>query len=83
MSCVICPVKAIWHYRKRAFWLGDRFLGMSSPKASTGHADLLPRVSSGDEMNLILLKLVEYLGNTNALLCGLAYDEVSYHLVHK
>lgn len=56
---------------------------MSSPKASTGHADLLPRVSSGDEMNLILLKLVEYLGNTNALLCGLAYDEVSYHLVHK
>ena len=53
------------------------------PKASTGHADLLPRVSSGDEMNLMLLKLVEYLGHTNALLCGLAYDEVSYHLVHK
>ena len=27
-------------------------------------------------MNLILLKLVEYLGHTNALISGLAYDEV-------
>ena len=27
-------------------------------------------------MNLVLLKLVEYLGNSNALLSGLAYDEV-------
>lgn len=31
-------------------------------------------------MNLVLLKLVEYLGHTNALVSGLAYDEVrSYH----
>ena len=28
-------------------------------------------------MNLVLLKLVEYLGHTNALLSGLAFDEVS------
>lgn len=27
-------------------------------------------------MNLVLLKLVEYLGHTNALISGLAYDEV-------
>ena len=27
-------------------------------------------------MNFVLLKLVEYLGNSNALLSGLAYDEV-------
>ena len=27
-------------------------------------------------MNLVLLRLVEYLGNTNPLLSGLAYDEV-------
>lgn len=27
-------------------------------------------------MNLVLLKLVEYLGHTNALVSGLAYDEV-------
>lgn len=26
-------------------------------------------------MNLVLLKLVEYLGHTNALISGLAYDE--------
>ena len=36
----------------------------------------LSSMSSGDEMNLILLKLVEYLGHTNALISGLAYDEV-------
>lgn len=27
-------------------------------------------------MNLVLLKLVEYLGHTNALISGVAYDEV-------
>ena len=37
----------------------------------------LHRVSTGDEMNIVLLRLVEYLGSTNALLSGLAYDEVS------
>ena len=37
---------------------------------------ILSTVGDGDELNLILLKLVEYLGHTNALLCGLAYDEV-------
>jgi len=37
-------------------------------------------VSTGDLMNLVLLRLVEYLGNTNALLSGLAYDEVSAFL---
>ena len=36
----------------------------------------LSSMSSGDEMNLILLKLVEYLGHANALISGLAYDEV-------
>lgn len=35
------------------------------------------RVSAGDEMNLVLLKLVEYLGHSNSLIYGLAYDEVS------
>ncbi len=33
-------------------------------------------VADGDEMNLVLLKLVEYLGHTNSLICGLAYDEL-------
>ena len=32
-------------------------------------------------MNLILLKLVGYLGQTNALLSGLAFDEVSSRVV--
>lgn len=34
------------------------------------------RVSSGDETNIVLLRLVDYLGHTNPLVCGLAYDEV-------
>ncbi|KAL9130247.1 MAG: hypothetical protein Q9217_001540 [Psora testacea] len=33
-------------------------------------------VADGDELNLVLLKLVEYLGHTNPLLSGLAYDEL-------
>ncbi|KAL6718301.1 serine/threonine-protein kinase M1 [Lecanora helva] len=36
----------------------------------------IARISAGDEMNLVLLRLVEYLGNTNPLLSGLAYDEL-------
>ena len=31
-------------------------------------------------MNLVLLKLVQYLGHTNALISALAYDEVSVAL---
>ncbi|KAL8834033.1 MAG: hypothetical protein Q9170_003964 [Blastenia crenularia] len=34
------------------------------------------RVSSGDETNIVLLRLVDYLGHTNPLVCGLAYDEL-------
>ena len=33
-------------------------------------------------MNLVLLKLVEYLGHTNALISGLAYDEVGVYCAH-
>lgn len=50
---------------------------MSQPHvAAVNTFMLISRVSGGDHMNLILLKLVEYLGHTNALICGLAYDEV-------
>lgn len=34
------------------------------------------RVSTGDEMNVVLLRLVECLGHTNPLIYGVAYDEV-------
>lgn len=34
------------------------------------------KINDGVEMNLVLLKLVEYLGHTNALVCGLAFDEM-------
>ena len=37
-------------------------------------------ISDGDEMNFVLLTLVEYLGHTNPLISGLAYDEVVLHL---
>ncbi|KAL9604378.1 MAG: hypothetical protein Q9219_000566 [cf. Caloplaca sp. 3 TL-2023] len=33
-------------------------------------------VSSGDETNIVLVRLVEYLGHTNPLVCCLAYDEL-------
>ena len=33
-------------------------------------------------MNLVLLKIVEYLGHTNALISGLAYDEVRVSYTH-
>ncbi|KAI4170794.1 MAG: hypothetical protein LQ343_004683 [Gyalolechia ehrenbergii] len=36
----------------------------------------ITRVSSGDETNIVLLRLVNYLGHTNPLVCGLAYDEL-------
>ncbi|CAO1598571.1 serine/threonine-protein kinase M1 [Xanthoria calcicola] len=42
----------------------------------------IARVSSGDEMNIILLRLVEYLGHTNPLVCGLAYDEIQRMCQH-
>ena len=45
-------------------------------------ADTVCSISDGDEMNLVLLKLVEYLGHTNALLSGLAFDQVSIPHVH-
>lgn len=34
------------------------------------------RATQGDERNIALLRLVEYLGHTNQIICGLAYDEV-------
>ncbi|KAL9104639.1 MAG: hypothetical protein Q9163_000443 [Psora crenata] len=37
-------------------------------------------LEDGDGLNLVLLKLIEYLGHTNTLLSGLAYDEaISNH----
>ena len=33
-------------------------------------------INDGGEMNLVLLKLVEDLGHTNALVCGIAFDEL-------
>ena len=34
------------------------------------------RSTDGDERNIVLLRLVEYLGHTNQIICGLAYEEV-------
>lgn len=35
------------------------------------------RVSEDRELNLVLLRLVEYLGHTNQIASGTAYNEVS------
>ena len=56
-----------------------RYVGKSGvPSGSRS----LSSMSTGDEMNIILLKLVEYLGHTNTLVSGLAYDEVESHCTH-
>ena len=34
------------------------------------------RITVGDERNIVLLRLVEFLGHTNQVICGLAYEEV-------
>lgn len=36
----------------------------------------LYRVSDDEEMNIILLRLLEYLGHANPYVCALAYNEV-------
>ncbi|KAL8917919.1 MAG: hypothetical protein Q9208_007662 [Pyrenodesmia sp. 3 TL-2023] len=36
----------------------------------------IARKSTEDETNIVLLRLVDYLGHTNPLICGLAYDEL-------
>lgn len=42
-------------------------------------ANIRLRVCGEDELPIILLQLVEYLGHTNALICGMAYNEVYDH----
>ncbi|KAL8939500.1 MAG: hypothetical protein Q9216_003328 [Gyalolechia sp. 2 TL-2023] len=42
----------------------------------------IARISSGDETNIVLLRLVNYLGHTNPLICGLAYDELQWICNH-
>ena len=34
------------------------------------------RNTAGDERNIVLLRLVEFLGHTNQVICGLACEEV-------
>ncbi|KAJ0422527.1 hypothetical protein BJY00DRAFT_69114 [Aspergillus carlsbadensis] len=37
----------------------------------------LAKFSNDEEMNIILLRLIEYLGHTNPFICGVAYTEMS------
>ncbi len=34
-------------------------------------------ICNDEELNIVLLRLVEYLGHTNSLVHGVAYDEVT------
>jgi hypothetical protein len=34
------------------------------------------RISKGEELNIVLLKLVEYLGHSNPMVSGVAFTEV-------
>ena len=38
--------------------------------------DIFVRFSNDEEMNIILLRLVEYLGHPNPFICAVAYTEV-------
>ena len=67
----------MYHYKKLVSWLGVTLPGRvyqasSSKKRVLTHGG---SISNGDEMNIVLLTLVEYLGHTNSLVSGLAYDE--------
>ena len=48
----------------------------SSLVRHSGKADAPNRISNDEEMNIILLRLVEYLGHTNPFVCAVAYAEV-------
>lgn len=39
-------------------------------------ADIATRLSGDDEMNLVLLRLLEYLGHPNPFVSAIAYTEV-------
>lgn len=36
------------------------------------------RISEDEELNIILLRLLEYLGHANPYICAVAYTEVNY-----
>lgn len=40
-----------------------------------------PRVSEDEEKNIILLRLLEYLGHPNPYVCAVAYNEVGIHQI--
>lgn len=40
-----------------------------------------PRVSEDEEKNIILLRLLEYLGHPNPYVCAVTYNEVSIHQI--
>ena len=44
------------------------------------HLLTLLRISEDRELNLVLLRLVEYLGHTNQIISGAAFNEVSVAL---
>lgn len=42
------------------------------------------RISNDEEMNIVLLRLLEYLGHANPFVSGIAYTEVGYgHILFK
>lgn len=63
---------------KPAFWLcvDLQSVWYSSLVRHSGKADAPNRISNDEEMNIILLRLVEYLGHTNPFVCAVAYAEV-------
>lgn len=57
--------------------LGDKLEGKRSHHHSTLVAELIiSRVSVDDELNLVLLRLVQYLGHVNPIVSGVAFNEV-------
>lgn len=52
---------------------------MCSTKAFPVEVTNRDRISNDDELNLVLLGLVKYLGHSNPVISGVAFDQVREH----
>lgn len=62
---------------KHAFLLGVKWAGKFPFSSARLTASYRYRIANDDELNLVLLGLVKYLGNGNRIVSGAAFNEVS------
>lgn len=74
--CVISQQVLGLCFKRQQFLLGVLSHGKTYAIQESHALTDMSSITEGDERNIILLRLVEYLGHTNQVICGLAYDEV-------